>query len=523
MVLQLFLKEEYRVNSTLQESAMTPLIHPWLRKISFAFVPGPTTPLLEEVATNLLQSFRSHGHAFQTTPDDTTDVILTTAPFGEAVNWRKAVLLSARQRFKLSHTPAVYALLHAPRAEFQRLLDHFHVALAKEQPDPADYDFPGLAPGAYRVLHQQARRGGPILALERLVQVQSKCIRVLLLVGDERPHALFHFDLVGAHPASKADDLASFYDDIVLRIVTTVCSSEVTEHQVVDSPIPYSLWQSLDTPEAMQTAAKRLGERSFFTEMVRINDLVQVPSVGDTVSDQYSEGCFSTWDPTLGALIATVTGSARPLTKDKVTEDDLAVIVGVRPDGNGVLVRHVEGKDNVPPSSESVEMIGMDGLLPTISLTKDQEPPAQVPVLRSKLHGHRGIAAYDPEHVEFAPLSPPYYHYLVSCATDAQAWGIQEAFARAASLQNPADPRQVAFTVLPGHGVVIVEKWVAGKAPFQVIWEHMDAGYLQVHRQVPQGPVTYTPGPDGRLFVTTSQDILGTTPEGGFDKSSETG
>jgi hypothetical protein len=77
--------------------------------------------------------------------------------------------------------------------------------------------------------------------------------------------------------------------------------------------------------------------------------------------------------------------------------------------------------------------------------------------------------------------------------------------------------------VLPGHGVVIVEKWVAGKAPFQTIWEHMDAGYLHVHRRVPQGPMTYVPGPDGRMFVRMSQDIPGTTREGGVDKSSETG
>jgi hypothetical protein len=89
------------------------------------------------------------------------------------------------------------------------------------------------------------------------------------------------------------------------------------------------------------------------------------------VSNQYSEGCFSTWDPTLGALVATVTGSARPLTKDNITEDDLAVIVGVRPDGKGALVRHVEGKDNVPPSSESLEMIGMDDLLLTTRLGVD--------------------------------------------------------------------------------------------------------------------------------------------------------
>jgi hypothetical protein len=69
---------------------------------------------------------------------------------------------------------------------------------------------------------------------------------------------------------------------------------------------------------------------------------------------------------------------------------------------------------------------------------------------------------------------------------------------------------------------VIVEKWVAGKAPFQIVWEYMDAGHLQVHSRIPQGPMAYVPSPDGRMFVRWSQDILGTTGEGGFDKSSET-
>jgi hypothetical protein len=205
----------------------------------------------------------------------------------------------------------------------------------------------------------------------------------------------------------------------------------------------------------------------------------------------------------LNALIATVTGSARPVDKGSITEDDLAVIVGVRPDGQGALVRHVEGKRNDPPSTEAVEMMDMDSPLPTITL------PAfgistPVPVVRSKLHGHRGISAYDPRWVEYVTLDPPYYHYLVSCGTDAQARGIKGAFARSEALQNPDDPRQVVFTVLPGHGAVIVEKWVPSKAPFQVIWEYMDAGYLEVHNLIPQGPMEYVPAPDGRMRLRTA-------------------
>jgi hypothetical protein len=149
-------------------------------------------------------------------------------------------------------------------------------------------------------------------------------------------------------------------------------------------------------------------------------------------------------------------------------------------------------------------MMDMDSPLPTITLDPAWNVTAQVPVARSKLHGHRGVAAYDPRRVEYVPLEPSYYHYPVSCATDAQARGIKGAFARSEAMQNPDDPRQVAFTVLPCHGVVIVEKWVPGTAPFQVIWEAMDAGYLQVDNLVPQGTMAYVSGPDGRMVLRTA-------------------
>jgi len=59
----------------------------------------------------------------------------------------------------------------------------------------------------------------------------------------------------------------------------------------------------------------------------------------------------------------------------------------------------------------------------------------------------------------------------------------------------------VVFTVLPGHGLVMVEKWQAGKAPFQLIWEYMDAGILEIEPRVPQGRFTYEPQADGRYHL----------------------
>ena len=482
----------------MNESLMTTRpAHDWLRSIYVAYVPGSMTPVLDEAARNLFDRFDLMGHHVQDKPDDRVDVLVTTAPFGEPLGWREAVLFTCRRRFNLSHTPTIYSLIHVRPAQLQEQLDYFRAALAKENPDPADFAFPGLVPSAHYSLIEQGRRGGPIMSLVRLLQAQSKSIRIVLVVGDEHPQAAYYFDLVGAHPRIEAVNPDFFYTDMVLRIATSVSTNEVTAHEVQRDPIPRSAWDMLSTPGAMRLAGRQLGQREFFTQMIRVADLVHVPSISEAVANQYSEGCFATWDPRLNGLITTVTGSTRPVAKDNLTDDELAVIVGVRPDGLGALVRHVESKRNDPPSSEAVELMDMDYALPKISLSPDWGVEGSVPVVRSKLHGHRGIGAYDPAHVEFVHLDEPYYHYPVSCSTEAQARAIKAAFRRSEALQNPNDPRQVVFTVLPGHGIVVAEKWVAGAAPFQLLWEYMDSGSLRVANDVPQGPLDFIPGAEG--------------------------
>jgi hypothetical protein len=338
-------------------------------------------------------------------------------------------------------------------------------------------------------------------------------VRGILVIGEEYPIEAYTFDLVGAHPRSVASDREAFYDDLTQRILTAASTYEVTDHQLIGEVISQSIWESLATPAAMRNAGRELGKRHFFTEMVRVANLVHAPAVHEAVSSQYSEGCFASWDPQLEALITTVTGSARPVEKDRLSDDELAVIVGVRPDGRGAFIRHVQGKRNDPPSSEAVELMEMDSQLPRIILTPEWAqalgvPGAvrwEVPVARSKLHGHRGVRSYDPQCIEHVYLDAPYYHYPVSCSTEAQARAVKSAFARSEALSNPADPRQVVFTVLPGHGVVIVEKWVAGKAPLQVIWEMMDARLLEIENLVPQGPLTFVPAEKSRMVLRAEE------------------
>ncbi len=465
--------------------------HPWLRTVRVAYAPGSTNPLLEDFAGRLLETLQSLGHLLHDAPIADTDAIITTAEFGVPHNWRQAKLFTARSVYRLPRTPGVFTLIHATPSELKRYMDHFTRVLPTNPPDPADYEFPGLLPRAYKTMFEQGQRGGPLLALARLLQSQSKSIRIILVVGETTPDYAYIFDLVGAHPKIDAGDPEHFYRDIALRMVTAMSTDEITNHQVLAPAITQETWASLKTPHAMRTAADRLGQRNFFTEMILISNLIHVPALSEAVASQYSEGCYATWEPEIDALIATITGSARPVEKDAITDNDLAVIVGVKPDGSGAQVRHVDGKINDPPSSESVEMMEMDAKLPRIFLPPAWEQAALVPVVRSKLHGHRGVGEYDPRKVEFVPLDLPYYHYPVSCATAAQASGIVAAFARSEALQNPHDPRQVIFTVLPGHGVVIAEKWVHGKQPFEIICDFMDQGELSIENLIPQGPMHY--------------------------------
>ena len=492
------------MSSTLERTAtgpssvMTKPTHAWLKQLRVSYVANEPSAAMDQFAEKFLGQFTELGHEAPSVPDGHMDVLFATARYGEPVPWRQALFFTARRRFSLENDPEPFTLVDMTLEEYESVLEHFENVLDREPPNPEDFEFPGLAPDSYRVLVEQGRRGGPIMALERLVQAHAKSIRVILLVEDGKPLWAHYFDLVGAHPKIQLADEAG-YQDLVMRIVTVMSTEEVTHHQVVGESLPNADWVESEGRKGMLEAGPALGKRNFFTEMVRISDLVQVPAISQGVANQYSEGCFATWAPKIGALISTVTGSARPVEKDDLKDEDLAVIVGVREDGLGALVREVDGKQNDPPSSEAVELMDMDSMLPSVELDGKQ-----LPVVRSKLHGHRGIGSFDPKQVEYAPLDPPYYYYPVSCATSAQVEGIKGAFSRAESLQNPDDTRQIAFTVLPGHGVIIAEKWAPGKVPFQQIWEAMDSGALQVDNHVPQGVYGYRDSGKGAMVLDES-------------------
>jgi hypothetical protein len=474
--------------------------HSWWRPMRLAFVPGERSAMLDGLVSGLLEHLARCGHAVMDPPDAETAVLLTTARFGRVVSWRRSLLLTARRRFGLRQAPTVFTIVAITPQELTQILARLEASLAKDPPDPDDFSFPGLTGRAHRVLIEQGLRGGPMMALVRLLQSQTFSIRLMLAVGTDAVEEIYHIDLVGAHRRVVSPSLPDLYEDIALRMATATSTGEVTDHEIVEPALTSEAWRRAKAPAAMERASLEFGRRGFFTEMVRVGDLVEAPALADAVASQYSEGCFATWEPELRGLVATATGSARPVDKGHISRDEMSLIVGVRPNGRGALVRTIEGNPGLPPSSESVEMMMMDEVLPEVSQGINGNGTGRLPVVRSKLHGHRGIASFDPSLVEFVPLDPPYYEYPVSCGTEAQAQAITRAFSRAECLRNPEDARVIAFTVLPGHGVVLCEKWVAGREPFEVLWRAMDSGSIEIDRIVPQHRVEYERR-DGRMVL----------------------
>ena len=459
--------------------------HSWLKQLTITYIPGPSTPLSERVAADLVQHFAADGHSTPAQPTSETDVILTTARLGEPLGWREALMFTARRRYGLKHVPTVFTVVHITPGQFSEWMETIEAVLEGDDESPPP--FAGIPRTAAHTLHQQGKRGGAIMYLLRIVQIQTKCIRVLLVVGEDKPDHAYLFDLVGAHPRIPCNEPAAFYRDIATRILTAASTEEITSHETVEPPIARGEWESLNSIEEMTRASQELGKRDFFTEMIKVSQVAEIPGFSEAISQQYSEGCFATWEPRINGLLTTITGSARPVRKENITDKDLAVIVGIKPQRDGALIRKVEEHPNHSPSSEAVEMIGMDVPLPRLTLPGG----ATVPVIRSKLHGHRGVHSFDRTRVEYVPVPESYLYYPVSCSTDAQYRAVQDAFSRSEALQNPRDPRQIVFTVLPGHGVVIVEKWVEDKAAFQAIWEAMDRREIEITNHIPQGPFIY--------------------------------
>lgn len=479
--------------------------HAWVHPISLAYMPGMLTPALRGTLDPLLEWFRDNGCTLQPEPSNETDLIITTTRYGVPVERKDALFFHAKRRYRLRHRPPVLTVIDIPEAEYRRWLAHFADLARQAERSETTFQYPALGPRAVEVLLEQARRGGPEVALGRFLQAYLKSFRVMALRSDERqrPICAVHFDLAGAHPTTDVGDLPAFAEEVGQRVLAATCTGEVNNHVFSPDLLPEENWDRLMTPEAMIRAGASFTEFDFFTTPVSIEKLIGYRDVNEAVSAQYSEGCYATFEPEIPGLITTATGSARLVDKRAISRDDQAIIIGLKPERDGAIVKSVAGRARVVPSVEAVEMMGICQAVPSHLHVNGDGQAVSVPNARAILHGHLGVAAFDPERVESVTLAAPYYTHLVSCGTGALAEGTAAAFARSEALRDLNDSRAVVFLEQPGHGVVVVEKWVEGKQPFEVIHEYLTAGHLRMTLDVPQGSVTWKEQrlPGGRIVM----------------------
>ncbi len=462
-------------------------LHDWVDPITICFVENNLNPRLERVMHNLKRWFETNGHTVQTQPDENTQLFITTMRGDEVIDRPDALLLNGKRRFQLGHRPQVLTFVDLTTEQFEERQRYIDALGELSYEEAHTVEIPGLGRNGSEVIHQQRRRHD-LVGMARLLQGQAISIRIMGLVGDgDWPDYGLHVDLAGAYATIPCNGAKDFIHNIGGRIVTFLNTVDVKDHIYLDALLPAVDWETSETPNDLVRAGKTFTDYGFFTDPVDVVKLLGFRGLGDAIAAQYSEGCYATFDAAIDGLVTTATGSAKFVDKRAITRSDTTLIAGVKSDRMGALVRGIEGRPQIAPSVEAVELYGICEM----SGTETDPLGGQRPRIRSLLHGHIGVASFDPSRVERVVLDQSYYAYPVSCGTNILAEATGKAFASATSLQSGNDQRKVIFIEQPCHGIVVVERWVQGMRPFEAIEQALQKGWLVMQSHVPQSLSEY--------------------------------
>jgi hypothetical protein len=459
-------------------------------------------PLLDHTFALLEAELREKGNRLvdQTGGGIPVEMAITGARFDEPVTANSALLLKSKKMFG-SRPEEIVTVVSLTKRELVQELDRFDQLASRSPDDLGGFEYRGLPPTAVRVLQQEARIAGSLAALSRMIQGQTLSMRVIAIIGNDRGdiQGALHFDLAGGHAVIPYDQSRplSFAEEIVLRLMTVRSTHEVRSHHFLPSVLPVAVWKELRTPEAMIEAGGNFGDLGVFTEPFEIKRLTGLPGVEDAVAAQYSTGCLAVWDPEIGesgAMLTTATGSKQTVDKRRLQRRQIVPIIGIRDDGEGAIVLPVEGAGIVYPSVEAVELRRI------IQRANEADGGRQ---RKAVTHGHCGIVAYDPQHVEVIYLSPAFHKFPVTCGTKALAEATEEAFSRSEVLRNlksgHGESRRIIVLQQTCHGVVILEVADDG-GPFELTFDALRRSYLTLDpKEVPQGSVIWEMR-DGKFF-----------------------
>ena len=90
---------------------------------------------------------------------------------GEPLGWRDALMFTARRRYKLDHLPTVFTIVQATPEQFAARMAEIEAIMSGEA--AGGPGFAGILESATRTLSGQGKRGGAILYLARVLQIQA--------------------------------------------------------------------------------------------------------------------------------------------------------------------------------------------------------------------------------------------------------------------------------------------------------------------------------------------------------------
>ncbi|MFG2637680.1 hypothetical protein ACGFX8_28225 [Streptomyces sp. NPDC048362] len=300
----------------------------------------------------------------------------------------------------------------------------------------------------------------------------------------------------GGHP-TEMDDIADRMRD---RLVTAACAQQVADdYDTVRDAITAEAWQAATTPEQLVGAGRRMGELGLLSPPLKVSDFVS-----DQLADMYeiymgvrgfSEGMLFSFDPDLGCLVVSASGSwdvdKRALTREQVVAVEPRLAGGRR-----LRVLAPSGTLPMQPSVETWEICALMEACPTVRVTKDMagtwvpDPNGEreVPLVRAGIHAHIGVTSSDDTVIETVEADREQFPYGFGCGTDLTVEIARNTVRRSHAINHPADPRVYVRWPLLYHGEMAVELWKPGlpSQPFQGLLDQYGTAVQFTPDDVPQ-------------------------------------
>jgi hypothetical protein len=413
---------------------------PWWRPLNVAFVgEHRASARMAEYQSQLLESFRDQGHNIVTTSAADIDLLIDVAmipdgpePLVQRIPERsQPLMLTVMKDYQLKRRPHNLIVLVGVD---ESLGSWSHV---------------------------------DVVSTARVAMGKIGSFKVVFVSGSGSDEVTY-CTLEGGHPTETHAKVNGLRD----RLVASASAREVGgQFDVINDAISQATWSATQIPDEIVRAGHRMHQLGLLPRPQKISDYVS-PRMARVYErylglNGFSEGMLFAVDPLTGTTMVTASGSwdvdKRALHRDEVTA--LSGIVGGR-----VQVHAPVGIRPKGPSVEALEVLSLLEAVPRIRLSRDGsngwrlDPSGEieVPIIRSGIHAHVGVAFADDSLVETIEPDRQLYPYGFGCGTDLMCEVARSTVARSSAINDPKDRRRYVRWPMLYHGEMVVELWKEG-------------------------------------------------------------